>query len=353
MRQRDIIVIGASAGGLEALKTLIANLPPTFPAAMFVVVHVSAESPGLLPTILAHVGPLPVVQAEDQASIRAGHIYVAPPDHHLLLEPGWMRLTRGPKENRFRPAIDPLFRSAAYAFGPQVTGIVLSGMLDDGTAGLWAIKDRGGVAIVQEPSDAAYSSMPLNALHYVTIDYRLPIHEMAAVLERLVHEPLAEEGECPMSEALSIETKIALEDNALQSGVLRLGKPSLYTCPDCHGVLIQIEEGNIIRFRCHTGHAYSQETLLAEVNASIELGLWNAVRTMDEKVLLLRHMAQQLGSLQDDGLAQRLATKADEVEQRSQVVRQVVLSQGNGRQGDMRQGDTGHTRQETRDKVTK
>lgn len=330
MRQRDVIVIGASAGGIEALKTLFAMLPATFPAAIFVVVHLSAESPGLLPVIFEHVSQLPVVQAVDQEPIRAGRVYVAPPDQHLLLEPGWMRLTHGPKENRFRPAIDPLFRSAAYAFGPQVIGIVLSGMLDDGTAGLWAVKDRGGLAVVQEPSDALYPSMPQSAARSVAVDYRLRINEMAAMLAQLVGEPLSEKEEVAMSDALAIETKIALGDNALQSGVLRLGQPSYFTCPECHGVLVQIEEEGIIRFRCHTGHAYSQETLLAEVNEAIELGIWNAVRTMDEKNLLLRQMAQQFANHANADLAQRFTAKAEEVEQRSQLVRQFVLTHENG-----------------------
>lgn len=338
MPQRDIIVVGASAGGIEALKTLITDLPATFPAAIFVVVHLSAESPGLLPTILDHVAQIPVVEATDQAPIRAGHIYVAPPDYHLLLEPGWMRVTYGPKENRFRPAIDPLFRSAAYAFGPQVIGVVLSGLLDDGTAGLWAIKDRGGLAVVQEPGEALYPSMPQSALRHVAVDSRLRMREMAAVLTGLVCEPLTGEmtgemtveSEVPMSDALAIETKIALADNALQSGVLRLGQPSYFTCPECHGVLVQIEEGDIVRFRCHTGHAYSQETLLAEVNEAIELGIWNAVRIMDEKILLLRQMAQQLSTHSNADLAQRFTAKAEEVAQRSQLVRQFVLNQENG-----------------------
>ena len=326
MRQRDIIVIGASAGGLEPLRTLAGALPATFPAALFVVVHSAADSPSLLATILDHASPLPAAQAADRAPIRSGRIYVAPPDHHLLLEAGWMRLTRGPKENRFRPAVDPLFRSAAYAFGPRVIGVVLSGMLDDGTAGLWAVKDRGGVAIVQEPTDAHYPSMPQSALRHVAVDYRLPVKEMGAMLERLVRTPLAEEGEVPMPEALAVETRIAMEDNALQSGVLRFGQPSLYSCPECHGVLMQIKEGNIVRFRCHTGHAYSPGAMLAEVDEGIGLGLWNAVRTMSEKALLLRQMAEQEDANQTSEWAQRLLEKADEVERRAEVVRQVALS---------------------------
>ena len=164
---REIVVIGASAGGIEALSALLALLPADFPAAILVVVHISADSPGVLPSILARAGVLPVETAKDGVAILPGRVYVAPPDRHLLLEPGSIRVTRGPKENRFRPAIDPLFRSAAQAYGEQVIGVVLSGSLDDGTAGLWAIKDRGGLAIVQEPSEAAYPSMPLSALQYV------------------------------------------------------------------------------------------------------------------------------------------------------------------------------------------
>lgn len=328
MRQREIIVIGGSAGSIEALKALVAALPPALPAAIFVVVHLSADSPGLLPSILEYTSRLPVRAATDQLPIRTGHIYVAPPDHHLLLEAGWMRVTHGPKENRFRPAVDPLFRSAAYAFGPYAIGVILSGMLDDGTAGLWAIKDRGGLAMVQEPSDALYPAMPQNALRYVAVDYRLSISNMAARLAQLVNEPLAEKEEVAVSDAIAVETKIALAANALQSGVLRLGQPSYFTCPECHGVLVQIKEGEIVRFRCHTGHAYSQETLLAEVEEAVELGLWNAVRTMDEKVLLLRQIAQQLSAPQDAAIAQRFTDKATAVEERSQLVRQVVLNQG-------------------------
>lgn len=327
MRQHNIIVIGGSAGSIEALKLLLATLPPTLPAALFVVVHLSADSPGMLPNILEYNSQLPVLTATDQLPIRTGHIYVAPPDHHLLLEAGWMRVTHGPKENRFRPAVDPLFRSAAYAFGAQTIGVILSGMLDDGTAGLWAVKDRGGIAVVQDPSDALYPSMPENALRYVAVDYRLRVNDMAARLEQLVHEPVAEKEESSMSDPLSIETNIALGDNALQTGVLHLGHPSYFTCPECHGVLMQIHEGEIIRFRCHTGHAYSQETLLAEVDEAIEIGLWNAVRTMDEKVLLLRQMAQQLTAPQDTATAQRFTEKATAVEERSQLVRQFVLNQ--------------------------
>lgn len=324
---RDMIVIGASAGGIEALKTLLAQVPATLPATIFIVVHLSAESPGLLAQILAYGSQLPVVQATDQAPIQQGYVYVAPPDQHLLLEAGRLRLTHGPKENRFRPAIDPLFRSAAAAFGPRVIGVVLSGMLDDGTAGLWAIKDRQGIAIVQAPSDALYPSMPQSALRYVAVDHQLPISDMAALLAELVHPPLVQEGASPVGERLVIETNIALADNGLRSGVLQLGMPSFYTCPECHGVLIQIEEGRLMRYRCHTGHAYSPETLLAELSKSVEDGLWNTVRTMDEQVLLLQQLTAQGRATQEPAYADQLHAEAARVLANAQLIREVAVQQ--------------------------
>ena len=358
--RRSIVVVGASTGGIEALEMLVGGLPEDFAGSILVVVHLAADSPGILPDMLTRAGKLPAVQAHDGDAILPGHIYVAPPDRHLLLERGHVRLTRGPKENRFRPAIDPLFRSAAYAYGPEVIGIVLSGALDDGTAGLWAIKERGGLAVVQEPNEAINPSMPLNALKYVRVDYRLPVAEIAQVLTRLVGEPVMEGGPAPMSDAaqpdaaqpdamppdaqspdagqpdagqpkdaqpdaLQIETKIALEGNPLEAGVMQLGPLSPYTCPECSGVLMQLQEGGILRFRCHTGHAYSVESLLAAIGESIEKTLWSTVRVLEENMLLLRHLGRHAADQCDDTLARRLALKAQIAEDRVQIVRQLAL----------------------------
>ena len=307
---RNIVVVGASSGGIEALSALLALLPADFPAAIFVVVHVSADSPGVLPRILARAGALPVETAKNGGAILSGRVYVAPPDRHLLLEHGSIRITRGPKENRFRPAIDPLFRSAAQAYGEQVIGVVLSGSLDDGTAGLWAIKDRGGLAIVQEPSEAAYPSMPLSALQHVAVDHRVTIAEMARLLPQLVTAVVAEKEDVgvpdKLQDKLEIETRIAREDNPLESGVMTLGPLSPYTCPECNGVLVQLQEGNLLRFRCHTGHAYSLESLLAGIHESIDKTLWNTVRTLEEHMLLLRHLGEHAREQQDAALAHRL-----------------------------------------------
>lgn len=221
MASRDIIVIGASAGGLEAMRDIVRDLPEDLNAALFLVRHISPSSYSVLPTILAKAGKLPVEHAIEGEPIRSRKIYLAPPDRHMLLEPGRVRLTMGPKENRFRPAIDPLFRSAAYSFGPRVIGVILSGALDDGTAGLWAIKDRGGIAVVQDPDEAQQSSMPLSALNNVDIDYRLPASEIARLLVRLTCEPIGEGGDQPISNQLEIETRIASEDNSLDSGTIQ------------------------------------------------------------------------------------------------------------------------------------
>src|SRR5919202_4143414 len=217
MAGHDVIVVGASAGGLEALREVVATLPPALPAAVCVVWHMSAESPGLLPEILERAGPLPAAHPEDGEPLQPGRIAVAPPDRHLLLEPGYVRLTRGPKENHFRPAIDPLFRSAAAAYGPRVIGVVLSGALDDGTAGLWTIKDRGGLAVVQDPDDALFAAMPRSALENVDVDARRPVAELGPVLAVLAQHPAKDAGGKSVSEELNIENRIAMEENALEA----------------------------------------------------------------------------------------------------------------------------------------
>ena len=199
MPGHDIIVVGASAGGVEALKRLVGGLPHDLPATLFIVLHLLPERPSFLAQILSRAGPLPATQAMNGAAITQGHIYVAPPNHHLLVELGHVRCTHGPKETRFRPAIDVLFRSAAYAYGPRVVGVVLTGMLNDGTAGLWAIKDHGGVAVVQEPQEALCASMPQNALQHVAVDYCLPLAEVARTLVGLSATPPREESAFPIS----------------------------------------------------------------------------------------------------------------------------------------------------------
>lgn len=324
MPGHDIIVIGGSLGSLEAMRALLPGLAPDLPASVFVVWHMAAESFGLLPELLQPCSPLPIANARDGAPIQAGHIYVAPPDRHLLIESGLMRLTRGPKENRFRPAVDPLFRSAAAAYGPRVVGVILSGALDDGTAGLWAIKERGGIAVVQDPLDALQPSMPRSALEHV-VDYIASARELGPLLTNLVRIEAEEEGAPAVSENLHIETRIALEDNAIAAGVMQLGQPSPFTCPDCHGTLLQLTDGKVMRFRCHTGHAFSVQTLFAQISESIEDAMWNAIRTIEERVMLLQHVARHLREAGDIDGAEQLLAQSREAEQQAQIVRLAVL----------------------------
>lgn len=326
MLKPDIIVIGASAGGLKAFETIVSQLPSNLPAAVFIVWHISPDYPSLLPEILAKFTPLRVKHASGKEPIRPGHIYVAPPDHHLLVEWGYVCLSRGPRENRFRPAIDVLFRSAAHSYGERVIGVVLSGSLDDGAAGLYAIKERGGIAVVQEPLDALHSSMPKAALQAVAVDYCVPSIEMGALLAHLVNKAIPVQEVNPVSKTMDIEVGIAREDNGLEMGIMKLGELSPYTCPECHGVLMQLKEGNLIRFRCYTGHAYSLNTLLAEMTQSIEEILWNGIRTIESSEILMLHMAKHLHQANEDESAQLLLRKAQQVKQQAELVRQAVFN---------------------------
>ena len=328
MSGRDIVVVGTSVGGVEALRALVGGLPADFPGSVFVVMHTAPDSPGVLAQILDRAGPLHAVNASNRERIRPGRVYVAPPDTHMLLEPGVVRLTHGPKENRFRPAIDPLFRSAAQVYGPRVVGVILTGGLGDGTSGLWAVKRLGGVAVVQDPEEAFIPSLPQSALEQVEVDYTLPLAEIAPTLARLARTSVAEQGGYEVPEELNIEVKIALEDNAREAGVTRLGSPSVFTCPECHGTLLQLKENGRTRFRCHTGHAYSSNSLLSELTESVEETMWSAIRTIDESAMLMRHMAEHVRE-SDGGAADRFLEKAREAERRSELVRRAVFDHEN------------------------
>jgi two-component system, chemotaxis family, protein-glutamate methylesterase/glutaminase len=329
MRAKHIVVVGASAGGIETLRELVRGLPRDFPAPICVVLHISPQSPSLLDAILTRAGELQAVNPRDREKLQPGRIYVAPPDYHLLVEPGIVRVTKGPRENRFRPAIDPLFRSAAQVYGPGAIGVVLSGNLDDGTAGLWAIKQLGGRAVVQSPDDALFPAMPQSALAHVRVDYALPVAEMPALLTRLTTEIVAEAADSGVAPEVEVEVKIAKEENPLDSGLGGIAEPSVYACPECHGVLLQLKEGNRVRFRCHTGHAYSTEALLAEIGEAIEQALWNAIRAFEEGELLMRRMGEHVKA-HGDGDARILVGRADEAKRQADALRAIVSARGSG-----------------------
>ena len=321
MRLERVVVIGTSAGGIDALRTLAAALPNGFPAPICVVMHTGPDSPGVLPGILSRAGPLRAERARDGLPLRPGTIYVAPPDFHLLLEPGVLRVTKGPKENGFRPAVDPLFRSAAQVYGPACIGVVLSGSLDDGTDGLWAIKKLGGVAIVQDPEDALFPSMPASARTHVAVDHVAPIREMGRLLSAITAGDLTSAVPAThMPLELEVEVRIAKEVNAMDAGLRGVAEPSAFACPDCHGVLLQLEENGRRRFRCHTGHAYTAESLLAAISSEIEGSLWAAVRALDEGSRLLEGMGEHVVA-PPPGRRSEYANQAKEARDLSEMLR--------------------------------
>jgi two-component system chemotaxis response regulator CheB len=318
-----IVVVGTSGGGIEALRTLVSGLPADFQPPICVVLHTSPQAPGILADILNRAGPLNATNAVNGERLQPGRIYVAPPDYHLIVEPGKVRVTKGPRENRFRPAIDPLFRSAAQVHGPAAIGVLLTGSLDDGTAGLWAIKQLSGTAIVQDPADALFSSMPQNAINHVQVDHIVPLARIAPLLVELASSPV-EEPRAPVPETVDIEVKIAMEHNAIDAGLARIGEPSFFACPECHGVLLQIKEGARTRFRCHTGHAYSVASLLAAIDEGIEESLWIAIRALEEGQLLMGRMAEHV-RIHDAQEGDRLCARADEARRQSDVIRRLVI----------------------------
>lgn len=325
MAGRDIVVIGASAGGIDALKILVAALPKGLKAAIFITLHVAPYGDGMLPEILGRAGALPASNAKDWEPIQHGRICVAPPDCHLLFEKDrYVRITQGPRENRFRPAIDPMFRAAAYCFGPRVIGVILSGWLDDGTAGLRVVRERGGAAIVQHPDDAFAASMPLNAIKRVEIDHILAARDIGPMLVQLINTPAAQEVKHPVPEEMELEVKIAKGDKALESGILKWGTPSIYTCPECHGVLLQRDEENSIRYRCHTGHAYSADSLLAEFSVKTEETLWIAIRALEEDALFMRGLARHSAEHHNGSNSESWRKKADKVLERVNLVRKAL-----------------------------
>jgi two-component system chemotaxis response regulator CheB len=325
MPARDLIVIGGSAGSLDALKILVKGLPPNLPAALCITRHITPHAPNVLPKILARDAALPTASAVDGEELRPGRIYVAPPDHHLLVVPGYVRVTRSPAENRFRPAIDPLFRSAAVAYGRRVVGVIRSGGLDDGTAGLWAVKQRGGIAVVQNPQEAQHPSMPQSAMTYVPVDHCLSAADSAPLLVHLVQEVVEEGGTAPVTDELSIETRIAMEDNALESGLMRVGQLTPFTCPECHGTLLQLKAGRFLHFRCHVGHAFSARSLLADLSKALDDAFWNTLRALEESIMLMQHIAEHLRVEQDPQTADLFMRRAQETQKRAELVRQIVM----------------------------
>jgi two-component system, chemotaxis family, protein-glutamate methylesterase/glutaminase len=288
MPSHDIIVVGASAGGVEALSALVAKLPVDLPAAVLVVLHVAPDHKSVLPHILSGAGPLPAAHAKSGEALEPGRIYVAPPGRHLVVDDGVVRLSHSAPEGGHRPAVDTLFRTAARFHGTRVVGVVLSGALDDGTAGMVAVKQRGGVTVVQDPEEALCPDMPRSALENLQVDHCLPTAEIAALLGRLAHEKVVLHS--PIPPLLQQETDIALERRP--TGESPPGRPSEFACPACGGVLNEVHDDHILRFRCRVGHAYGLASLGAEQQDQLEAALWEALRALEEQAALADRLAK-------------------------------------------------------------
>ena len=314
MTGHDIIVIGTSAGGLKALSAVLAEIPADIGAAIFVVQHLAADRESLLPKLLGDVTSLPVSSPLDNEPFSTGHVYVAAPDHHLLLSDDRVRVMRGPQENRYRPSIDALFRSAARSHGSRVIGMVLTGYLDDGTVGLQTIKKRGGITVVQDPREAEYPSMPRIALRYVKVDHTVPIADAGALLVRLVAEPAEAQEDFPTTPAIEIESNIAeqnMNTREFLENVEQIGQRTTYTCPDCNGAIWQIGDDEPLKLRCHVGHSFTGEVFSSEQSQNIETALWTAIRVMEEKVTFSRQLA---GRKRKENLIEEAVAYEDEAD---------------------------------------
>lgn len=286
---RDVIVVGASAGGIEALQRVVEGLPADLDAAVLVVLHMSPTGGTALERILSRAGSLPVHVAQDGEPLLPGQIYLASGDCHLLVSQKSVRVRKGPRENGHRPAVDPLFRSAAVHYGPRAIGVILSGSLHDGTAGLYAIKRNGGLAVVQDPDDALYDSMPSNAVQYVAVDHVAKASEMGPLLQQLVQEEFEPTPAGP-ERLLELEVELMERDDHVVEEE-HPGAPSPWPCPDCNGVLWEIQDGPILRFRCRVGHAWAAEALVQEQGESIEAALWMALRALEDRAALNEKLA--------------------------------------------------------------
>jgi two-component system chemotaxis response regulator CheB len=323
-----IVVIGGSAGAVEALLDLVSRLPADFPAPIFVTIHIPADSPSILPELVARRTYLRAKHAENGERYRQGTIYVAPPDRHMLIEPnGKIRVVRGPRENRHRPAVDPLFRSAAAAAGRNVIAVVLTGNLDDGTAGAIAVKQRGGTLIVQDPREALHASMPQSAMSNAEVDYVLRLSEIARKLTELAAvppSPVAVPNETV--DMMDMENRITEFDaNTLQQDD-RPGAPSAFSCPDCGGVLWEIKEGDFVRFRCRVGHAFSPETMLGAQSDILEQALWSALKTLEESARLSKRLADTERERGHTWMAARFDEREKDARERADTIRKVLVS---------------------------
>jgi len=320
----DVVVIGASAGGVGSLQRVVEHIQPDFPAAVLIALHLPDGIRSMLPQILERAGNLPAGQARDGDRIEPGRIYVAPAGFHLTVSRGRMAVTRGAREHGHRPAIDPLFRSAAVAYGRRAIGVILSGSLHDGTVGLREIKRAGGLAIVQDPTDTEWPSMPLSALQHVEVDHTVPASQIGALLQQVVTTPVRSAAAMPDRDENTLKNELR-ELTMHEDERDHPGEPSPYSCPECGGVLWELRDGELIRFRCRVGHAYTSETLTTEQALTVEHALWSALRALEEHAAVRRRMAERAMLTGNTVTAERYKKRARELDAQAQQVRNLVL----------------------------
>lgn len=323
MANRDIIVIGGSSGATAPLKAILNALSADLPAAVFIVVHIPARSLGLLASVTSAASHMPVHAAVDGMVIRSGNIYLGVPDHHLILAEGHMRLGRGPRENMARPSIDPLFRSAAAAYGSRVVGVLLSGLLNDGVSGLEAIKLCGGLTLVQDPDDAIADEMPRSALSAMEIDLTLPAARIGDILSELVRDLPGPSHPAPPE--LRLEIDIAAGERIDSDVLRRLADPAPLSCPQCGGVLSTARTGKSLRFRCQVGHAFTAEVLAKEQETSVDEALRVALRIIEERAELVRRMAEDGRRSGRVAVSEMYDERAAEYRRYADTIRKAIL----------------------------
>lgn len=323
MPNRDILAIGTSAGGVDALRFLASELPGDFPASIMVVIHLSAQFESALDAILTQAGPLPARFAHDRVKLEHGQIYIAPPNSHMLTDGGELRLGQGPRENYSRPSIDPMFRSLALCCGPRAIGAVLTGTLGDGASGLHTLHEYGGLTVVQDPGDAAYAGMPEAALTKFEPDHVASLAGMPSLFRRLVCKPRGSAG-AEASPDLVYEVELARGRIGTMSKMDEIGRRSLLACPDCHGVMWEIQEGDLLRYRCHVGHAYTAELMSLALDENLQCALASGMRVLDERVALAGKLHKQAEDAGRTLLAESWRRKRVEYEQEADVLRNSI-----------------------------
>jgi two-component system chemotaxis response regulator CheB len=319
-RSIDVIAIGASAGGLHGLRAIAAGLPADLPATVLVVLHVAATGTSVLPQILGRASPLEVCRGEDGLELTPGRMIVAPPDYHLVVEDGRARLSRGPRENGHRPAIDPLMRSVAEVYGPAAAGVILSGTRDDGSLGLAEVKRAGGTAIVQDPEEAEYAGMPASALAATDVDAVLPVAAIAPTLAALAHGEGVPAVGAPSAPTFAFPTG---------------GTPVELTCPDCGGVLTEHDDSGMMVFRCHVGHRYSPRSLLLLHAEGVERAMWTAARSLEDRSLLLTRLADRARAVGNAQSAAQFEHGAVEATRQADTIRGAIAALDDGLTADV------------------